>query len=93
MVLDNFADEAAVLQRVAVRLAREEDRPEFDFRLERDHYLQDSTLVGQSLRYIAQVDGRWVALITFSAPALHVKAREQWGGARLRTAPLGAPGL
>jgi len=80
MVLDNFADEAAVLPRVTLRLAREEDRPEFDFRLERDHYLQDSTLVGQSLRYIAEVDGQWVALVTFSAPALHLKGRERWIG-------------
>lgn len=80
MVLDNFADEAAFLERATVRPAREDERPEFDFRLERDHYLEDSTLVGQSLRYIAEVDGRWVALITFSAPALHVKARERWIG-------------
>ncbi len=80
MVLDHFTEEAAVLQRVSLRLVREEERPEFDFRLERDHYLEASTLVGQSLRYIAEVEGRWVALITFSAPALHVKARERWIG-------------
>ncbi len=80
MHLDQLADETDVLQRIHLRLAGEADRPEFDFRLERDHYLHDSTLVGQSLRYIAEVDGRWVALIAFSAPALHVKARERWIG-------------
>jgi hypothetical protein len=42
--------------------------------------LEDSTLVGQSLRYVAELNGRWVALICFSAPALHVKARELWIG-------------
>jgi hypothetical protein len=80
MVLDHFAAEADFLQRVNVRAVPEEERAEFDFRIEREHYLQDSTLVGQALRYIAEVNGRWVALITFSAPALHVKARERWIG-------------
>jgi len=35
-------------------------------------------LLGQSLRYVAELDGQWVALIAFSAAALHLKAREQW---------------
>ena len=80
MVLDNYGDEADFLRRVNVRLVREEERGEFDFRLERDHYLHESTLVGQTLRYVAEVAGQWVAQITFSAPALHVKGRERWIG-------------
>ncbi len=80
MVLDQFADEADFLQRVNVRPALEGERAEFDFRIEREHYLQASTLVGQALRYIAEVNGQWVAVITFSAPALHVKGRERWIG-------------
>ena len=80
MVLDPFAQEASLLERVSVRLLREAERPEFDFRLEQDHYLHQSTLVGQSLRYVAEVEGRWVALVTFSAPALHLKGREKWIG-------------
>ena len=80
MVLDNYGNEADFLRRVNVRLVREEERGEFDFRLERDHYLHESTLVGQTLRYVAEVAGQWVAQITFSAPALHVKGRERWIG-------------
>jgi Domain of unknown function (DUF4338)/DDE_Tnp_1-associated/Transposase DDE domain len=80
MVLDNFADEAGLLQRLTVELVREEELGEFDYRLEQGHYLQNSTLVGQSLRYVAKVDGHWVALATFSAAALHIKARERWIG-------------
>src|SRR5271157_528763 len=80
MVLNNLAAESDVLPRVTLRLVGEADRSEFDFRLERDHYLRDSTLVGQSLRYIAEVDGQWVALMAFSAPALHIKGRERWIG-------------
>jgi hypothetical protein len=66
------------LDRVTVRLAREEDRGQFDYYLEHEHYLESSKLVGKWLRYVAEVDGQWVALLTFSAAALHLKARERW---------------
>ncbi|MGH7733673.1 MAG: ISAs1 family transposase, partial [Gemmatimonadales bacterium] len=43
-----------------------------------------SALAGQALRYVAEIDGQWVALLAFSAAALHVKAREKWIGWSLR---------
>jgi hypothetical protein len=91
MVLDRSKGEPAVLDRVIVRLLREEERSEFDWRLEEQHYLKNSRLAGQSLRYVAEVDGQWVALVAFSAPALHLKARERWIGwsARQRARRLG----
>jgi hypothetical protein len=75
-----YAAEPEFLRKVTVRLVREEERGEFDFRLGRDHYLHSAHLAGQTLRYVAEVDGQWVALICFSAAALHVKAREDWIG-------------
>jgi len=69
------------LRRVTVRLLREDERSEFDCRLEREHYLHSAALAGQTLRYVAEVDGQWVGLLCFSAPALHLKARdEEWIG-------------
>ena len=68
------------MDRVTVRLVQEAERPEFDRCLEAEHYLASSALVGETLRYVAELDGQWVALLTFSAPALHLKAREQWIG-------------
>ena len=72
--------EEDVLKQVTVRLVREEERAEFDFRLDHQHYLQSSQLTGQTLRYVAEQEGKWVALICFGAAALHVKARENWIG-------------
>ena len=72
--------EADVLRRVTVRLVREEERGEFDFRLEHQHYLASARLAGQTLRYVAELDGEWVALASFGAAALHLKAREHWIG-------------
>ena len=51
-------------------------RATFDRLLEERHYLASARLVGQTLRYVAKLDGQWVALLTFSAAALHFKARE-----------------
>lgn len=85
------ATEPAVLRRISVRLIRAQERPGFDQLLEQRHYLQSARLGGQSLRYVAELDGEWVALLAFSAPALNIKARERWIGwtPRQRTRRLG----
>jgi hypothetical protein len=80
MVLAHLQSEADVLDRITVRLLREDERFQFDRCLQEEHYLESSVLVGEWLRYVAELDGQWVALITFSAPALHIKARERWMG-------------
>ena len=80
MVFANLPPEAEVLSRVRVRLLEPSERAAFDRILRQEHYLQSSKLVGQSLRYVAELEGEWLALITFSAPALHLKGRERWIG-------------
>lgn len=80
MVLAHLGNETDVLKRVNVRLLDEHERPEFDRLLTEKHYLHDWVLTGQSLRYVAQLDGQWVALIAFSAASFHLKAREKWIG-------------
>ena len=53
------------------------------------HYLKNARCAGQSLRYIIELDGQWVALLTFSAAALHLKARDKY----LTSGRLGKIGL
>lgn len=74
------AGEADVLKPVTVRLVGDEERDEFDHRLEHQHYLASARLAGQTLRYVAELDGQWVALVCFSAAAFHLKGREKWIG-------------
>ena len=74
--------ESSILRRITVRLLPAQDcqspeRKRFDRLLEEKHYLQSGRLGGQNLRYVAELDGQWVALITFSAAALNIKAREK----------------
>jgi len=77
--------EADVLKRVTVRLIREDERDAVDRTLEQRHYLASARLAGQTLRYVAELDGQWVALLAFSAAALRLKtfsnSFERSGGA------------
>ena len=51
----------------------------------RKNGLRSARLGGRSLRYGAELNGEWVALICLSgAPPPHVKAREQWKGWSVR---------
>lgn len=44
----------------------------------KQHYLKSADLVGEQLRYVViDAEGHWLALIGWSAAALHLKARDQ----------------
>ena len=74
--------EQQLLERVEVRLLGpdKEQRTRYRELMERHHYLKSDALVGEQLRHVAEVDGRWVALLSWSAAAGHLKDREQWLG-------------
>lgn len=80
MVCAPLPPESEVLRRVIVRLIRDDEKAPFDRLLEERHYLHSAVLAGQNLRYVAELDGQWLALLTFSAAALHLKGRERWIG-------------
>src|SRR5262245_19193604 len=70
----------ALLEGVQVRLTQPEERERFDQIIVRGHYLHSAELVGQHLRYVAEYQGQWVALMVWSAAAYKLKLREQWIG-------------
>ena len=75
--------EQHVLEHVRVRLISPDDAIERDrYRslIENHHYLKSDTLVGEQLRYVAEVDGHWLALLSWSAAANHLRDREDWIG-------------
>lgn len=72
--------ESDLLKHVSVRLLDDDEKERFDQLLRDEHYLHSARLAGQCLRYVAEFQGQWVALLTFSAAALHLKARDQWIG-------------
>jgi len=74
--------EQALLRQVRVVLLTElRDRRRFQRLLQQHHYLGALKPVGEQMYYAAvDAQGRWVALLLFSAAARHLKYRDQWIG-------------
>jgi hypothetical protein len=72
--------ERLALKRVEVRLIGSEERARWDAEIEQKHYLKNARLVGEQLRYVAELDGQWVALLGWSAASYHLRQREAWIG-------------
>jgi hypothetical protein len=75
------ADEQTVLRELQIKLlVRPKDIEECDQILVEHHYLHSARLVGEQLRYAAVWRGQWLAVAAWSAPALHLKARDAFIG-------------
>ena len=74
--------EQHILQHLEVRLlgAEATERERYRQLIEDHHYLKSDALVGEQLRYVVQCEGQWLALLSWSAAAKHLKDREQWIG-------------
>ncbi len=70
--------EPLVLREVTVRLIEDAERERFDEELATKHYLKNANAVGRVLRYVAEYQGQWVALLMFTSAAYHLKLRDQW---------------
>lgn len=66
--------------RLVVRPIRAEELVGWRAHMERFHYLGDAALVGESLRYVAQLDGKTVALLSWGAASLRNKPRDHYVG-------------
>jgi len=73
-------DEQHVLEHLTLRPVRPEEVPRYDALMATEHYLKNARVVGEHLRYVASYHGQWLALATWSAPALHLKARDTFIG-------------
>lgn len=73
--------EQEILQNVCVELAAREDWVRIKRELNQHHYLGAIQPVGQRLHYLAKdPSGQWLAILIFSAPAKHLKARDEYIG-------------
>lgn len=74
------AEQQALLDGVQVRLVRTEERAQCDRLIKEHHYLHNTDFVGEQLRYVAEYQGQWVALLVWTAGAFKLKLREEWIG-------------
>ncbi len=70
--------EPILLKAVTVRLMEDWERERFDQEMATKHYLKNAHAVGRVLRYVAEYEGQWVALLTFNSAAYHLKLRDRW---------------
>ena len=86
--LGDLPTEERLLEEVTVRPVKgPAEQQRHDQLLEEEHYLRNATAVGRVLRYVAEYRGQWVAILTFSSAALHVKPRDrflQWSARQVR---------
>ena len=73
-------DEQQILTHLKVRAVRPEEVQRFDQLMAEHHYLKNGHVVGAHVRYVAECHGQWLALATWNAPALHLKARDAFIG-------------
>jgi len=85
------AVEAEVLRGVSLRLIAPGEQGLWDQLVSEHHYLGNARMVGERLCYVAEHGGQWLALLGWSAPAYHIRARDEWIGwtANQRKARLG----
>lgn len=65
---------------LVVRLVRAEEVARWDELMAAYHYLGLRRLVGESVRYVAEEGGQWVALVGWGSAALKSAPRDHWIG-------------
>jgi hypothetical protein len=68
--------EAAVVQRIEVRLVRPEEEGRWEELMIQHHYLKSARMVGEQLRYVVEYQGEWLALLGWAAASYHLKGRD-----------------
>lgn len=80
MTAISYHNEKELVRGTVLRLINDDEVERFNELMEQHHYLANARYGGQSLRYVAEYKGEWLALLTFSAPAYKCKVRDTWIG-------------
>jgi len=69
-----------LLDYLVVRPIQAGERTEWDRVMSRHHYLGLKSLVGEAIRYAAESNNIWFALLGWSSAALKFQPRDSWIG-------------
>ena len=72
--------EVPVVKEVVLRLARPDERLRWDALMDQHHPLGFKQFAGRGLRYVAEWQGQWLALLGWQTGAFQCRPREQWLG-------------
>jgi hypothetical protein len=73
-------NKAMCLKQVRVRPLRSTERSRFERLMDKKHYLGWGQPVGETIYYVAEYRGKWVALLVFGAAAYALRDRDAWIG-------------
>jgi len=68
------------LQSVVVRPIEPEEKHRWDQLMNEHHYLGFRQLVGESIKYVAELNDQWVALLGWGTAAFKCGSRDEWIG-------------
>jgi len=68
------------LQNIIIRPVSSSEEADFKRLMQAHHYLGALPKIGETIWYVATLHDEWVALLSFSSPALKCAARDQWIG-------------
>lgn len=71
--------EASHVARVRLRLIEADELAAWNALVDEKHYLS-SRLVGPTLRYVAEIEGQWVGLLSFGQASYHLEHRDNFVG-------------
>ncbi len=68
------------LKQVVLRLAQPHERPRWDALMAKHHDLGFKQLAGRGLRYVAEYEGAWLALVGWQTGVFQCRPRARWLG-------------
>lgn len=81
LLTDLLCSERQLVAQAQLRLLTAAEQPQWDQLMVQHRYLRNARLVGEVLRYVAVTpEGRWLALLGWASPALHLRGRDRWLG-------------
>ena len=68
------------LKEIRIQIVPSPEEEHFQRLMQAHHYLGALPKISETIRYVAAVNDQWVALLSFSAPALKCSPRDRWIG-------------
>ena len=78
MTVQKSAEVVPVVSEVVVRLALPEERERWDALMHAHHYLGFKQFAGRGLRYVAEWNGQWLALLGWQTGVFQCRPRDEW---------------
>lgn len=78
--MNNKLNKTVNLDSLIVRPIKKDEKDRWNHLIKKHHYLHSRRLVGESMRYVATINQKWVALLGWTGPSFKLADRDDWIG-------------